>query len=76
MLSFTLKDNFIVIAMSHCYKCDNGDIIPDPNTVIRLFPESKTAEAIEYQDHFSCELAYTDNFTKVIPKIKIRLNSF
>lgn len=47
------KDNEkIVIALSHYYKHPSGDMIPDPDMEIAVFPQKEIAEAITYQDSF------------------------
>lgn len=42
----------LVIALSHYYKHPSGDMIPDPDMEIAVFPKLEHAEALAYQDFF------------------------
>ena len=48
----------VTIAMSHYFR-QNGDMIPDPDMVIRIYPAMKMAEALTYQDCFGFRVVYT-----------------
>lgn len=47
----------VTIAISHYFK-HNGDMIPDPDMVIRIYPQMKMAEALSYEDCFSFRMVY------------------
>lgn len=49
-----------VIALSHYFMHPCGDMIPDPDMTIRIFPGSETAEALTYQDTYRYDEVYTD----------------
>ena len=38
-------------SLAHYYK-QGGDLIPDPDMEIKVFPEFEMAEALTYQDSF------------------------
>lgn len=40
------------IALSHYYEDSSGDMIPDPDMEILLYPDRKMAEALTYNDSF------------------------
>lgn len=42
----------IVIALSHYYRHPSGDLIPDPDMEIAIFPAEEKAEALSYQDGY------------------------
>lgn len=42
----------IEIALNHLYKHPSGEMIPDPDMQIAVFPEREYAEALTYQDMF------------------------
>lgn len=64
----------ITIAMAHNY-LQNGDLIPDPDMEIALYPKLKMAEALTYQDTYGYKEVYPEP-GKVYPQIKKELNSF
>lgn len=64
----------MVIAMAHNY-IQNGDVIPDPDMEIALYPKSKMAEALTYQDSFGYKQVYPEPGF-VYPKLKSELNQF
>lgn len=73
--------NFSVIALSHYYKHPSGDMIPDPDMEIRVFPLTGEAEALTYQDSYGFRRVYDENESFVIPtktneKAKKELNEF
>jgi len=47
----------VTIAMSHYFR-QNGDMVPDPDMVIRIYPLMKMAEALTYQDCFGFRMVY------------------
>jgi uncharacterized protein YqiB (DUF1249 family) len=48
----------IVIALSHYYRHQSGDMIPDPDMEIAIYPEIEMAEALTYQDTFGFQAVY------------------
>jgi len=48
------------MALSHYYKM-NGDMVADPDMVIRIYPARKMAEAMTYQDFFGYKVVYNPN---------------
>ena len=68
----------VVIAMSHYYKHPSGDMIPDPDMEIAIYPKIKMAEALSYQDSFGYRQVYPDfpEKNRYYPKAKQELNSF
>ncbi len=48
----------IVIALSHYYKHPSGDMIPDPDMVVVVYPDKEQAEALSYQDLYSFREVY------------------
>lgn len=65
----------IVIALSHYYRHPSGDLIPDPDMALAVFPGEERAEALSYQDLYS----YTEVYHEVGRanlKAKRSLNSF
>lgn len=66
------------IAIAHNYE-QNGDLIPDPDMVVRLDEELGTVEALTYQDQFKYQNVYTYEDGKikgVYPRLKKELNQF
>ena len=49
---------YFIIALSHYYRHESGDMIADPDMEIRVYPESKMAEALTYQDAFGYRVVY------------------
>ena len=64
----------VTIALSHYFK-QNGDMVPDPDMEVRIFPEMKMAEALTYQDSFGFREVYPTP-DKVNLKAKKDLNAF
>jgi uncharacterized protein YqiB (DUF1249 family) len=64
----------ITIAMAHYYK-QNGDMVPDPDMEIALYPDRKMAEALSYQDSFGYRQVYPEP-NKVDLRAKTDLNHF
>lgn len=62
------------ISMAHYYKL-NGDMVPDPDMEIALYPDRKMAEALSYQDSFGYRQVYPEP-NKVDVRAKTDLNQF
>jgi uncharacterized protein YqiB (DUF1249 family) len=41
----------VVIALSHCFQ-QHGDLVPDPDMQIRIYPSRRIAEALTFQDTY------------------------
>ena len=63
----------IHLALAHNYK-QNGDLVPDPDMEIRVYPKSCHAEALTFQDQSSFRRIYGDNAVDV--PAKKSLNEF
>jgi len=65
------------LALSQYYK-QNGDLVPDPDMVIRLDAKQETIEALSFQDYRIYAEVYDDIYTPkmVNPKEKKSQNSF
>ena len=46
------ENESFTIALSHYYRHESGDMVPDPDMEIEINPKEKTARAISYQDIF------------------------
>jgi uncharacterized protein YqiB (DUF1249 family) len=55
-----IQPNYRIIALSHYYKHDSGDMLPDPDVQIRLFPEERRVEVMAYQDVYSYQEVYVE----------------
>jgi len=64
----------VTIALSHYFK-QNGDMVPDPDMEVRIYPEMKMAEALTYQDSFGYQQVYPSP-SQVNLKTKKDLNVF
>ena len=62
------------IALSHYYKHQSGDMIPDPDMTMRVDTVAKTVEALTYQDIYRYDEVYPDGI--VNQAIRKSLNSF
>jgi uncharacterized protein YqiB (DUF1249 family) len=67
----------IIIALSHYreHELRSGDLVPDPDMEIRIFPKRSIAEALTYQDGFTLKSVYI-NKDHFYPKRKKELNLF
>ena len=65
----------VVMALSHYYGHDSGDMIADPDMEIAVMPKRKLAEALAYQDCFGYRRVYPEA-GKVDLRAKKELNSF
>lgn len=61
-------------SLTHYFE-SNGDLCPDPDMEIRVFPEMKIAEALSYQDQFGYRKVYPD-LNHVNIRAKKELNTF
>ena len=50
----------ITIAMAHNVLCPSGDVVPDPDMTVAIYPQQKIAEALSYQDMFGYRQVYHD----------------
>lgn len=62
-------------ALAHNYRHPSGDTIPDPDMEIQVFPETRMAEALSYQDTYGYQVVYPEP-GKVNLKAKKSLNAF
>jgi uncharacterized protein YqiB (DUF1249 family) len=65
----------LVIALSHYYRHDSGDMIPDPDMEIRVYLDQQMAEALAYQDFFGFDRVYHEPM-QINISAKQRLNAF
>jgi len=70
------RSSCIVIALSHYYEHPSGDMIPDPDMEIAVYPDKEMAEALSYQDGFCYRRVYDHNNTTEDIKAKSELNVF
>jgi uncharacterized protein YqiB (DUF1249 family) len=75
ILSWDAAKDKCHIALSHYYKHDSGDMIPDPDMEVALYPSRQMAEALSYQDCFGYRQVYPEP-GKINPRAKKELNSF
>jgi uncharacterized protein YqiB (DUF1249 family) len=64
----------ITVALSHYYE-QNGDLIADPDMVVRIDTKSETVEALTFQDTYIYREVYLDG-NRVDVKAKKELNEF
>ena len=64
-----------VIALSHYYK-QGGDMIPDPDVTLAVYPDRAMAEALSYQDCYRFQEVYSDCGRLVDIRAKRELNKF
>lgn len=71
------SNGFKTIAMAHNF-IQNGDVMADPDMEVKIHKEMKMAEALTYQlDSLGIyQKVYSDDGTKVNPKLKRDLNKF
>lgn len=69
-------NNFYLIALSHYYK-QNGDMMADPDMVLKVYPESKMVEPMTFQqDNLGIyQEVYLDD-GRWFPKLHRHLTSF
>ena len=68
------NDDEIIIALAHNYEL-NGDLVPDPDMEVRIFKNTKSAEALTYQDIRTYDCVYDDE-NNVDQRLQNSLNSF
>jgi uncharacterized protein YqiB (DUF1249 family) len=68
------NDERITVALSHYYE-QNGDLIADPDMVVRIDTKSETVEALTFQDMYTYREVYLDG-NRVDVKAKNELNEF
>ena len=64
----------ITVALSHYYE-QNGDLIADPDMVVRIDTKAETVEALTFQDTYTYREVYLDG-DRVDLKAKKELNEF
>ena len=62
------------LAMAHNY-IQNGDVVPDPDMTLKVYPESKMVEVLSYQDSMGYREVYPEE-GKVNLRAKQELNAF
>ena len=53
------KKDVLRIAISHYYKHQSGDMIPDPDMEVMVNSKTETAEALTYQDIYGYQEVYS-----------------
>ncbi|MFZ6862804.1 DUF1249 domain-containing protein [Undibacterium sp. Ji67W] len=66
----------LIIALSHYYKHPSGDMIPDPDMMIEVFPDKNVAEALTYQDAYIITEVYGDGGCLIDNTERRSLNEF
>jgi uncharacterized protein YqiB (DUF1249 family) len=61
-------------SLTHYFE-QNGDLVPDPDMEIRIYPKERMAEALTYQDQFIYREVYPDE-NHVNERAKKELNQF
>jgi uncharacterized protein YqiB (DUF1249 family) len=74
------ENDVFTIAMAHNY-IQNGDVMADPDMVIRIYPSMKMAEALSFRQDGGIQInqsVYTEiNGQKMVsPRLKKELNTF
>lgn len=70
------RSSRIIIALSHYYKHSSGDLIPDPDMEIAVYPAQELAEALTYQDCDCYRRVYGEDGATEDIKAKKELNAF
>lgn len=70
------RSSRIIIALSHYYRHPSGDMIPDPDMEIAVYPAKDMAEALAYQDAFGYRRVYGDDNATEDIRAKKELNAF
>ena len=55
------KGDVLRIAISHYYKHQSGDMIPDPDMEVMVNRKTETAEALTYQDTYGYQEVYSED---------------
>ncbi len=66
----------IIIALSHYYRHPSGDMIPDPDMEIAMYPQRQAAEALTYQDCYSYRRVCGEGNATIDIRAKRDLNRF
>ncbi len=71
------KEGATRISIAHNY-IQNGDVCPDPDMEIRIYPDRKMAEAMTFHNALLFQEVYftKDGQQMVYPKLKRQLNTF
>ena len=69
-----VESDHTIIALSH-YSEQEGDLVPDPDMQVRIYPDTKMAEALTYQDTYTYTEVYPGGDT-IDTKAKKDLNQF
>jgi len=64
------------IALSHYWKHDSGDMIPDPDMEIAVYRDWQVAEALTYQDMYTYDVVYPDSDGEADRGPYLRCNAF
>jgi uncharacterized protein YqiB (DUF1249 family) len=64
------------IALSHYWKHDSGDMIPDPDMEIGVYRDWQMAEALTYQDMYSYDEVYPSQDSEADRGAYLRCNAF
>ena len=51
-------ESYRIVALSHYYLHPSGDMVPDPDVQIRIFPKDQRIEVLAYQDIFGYQEVY------------------
>lgn len=65
-----------IVALSHYYRHESGDMIPDPDMVVKVWTERQEAEALTYQDLYRFDEVYSSDTGQADPKLQRSLNEF
>lgn len=73
-----VKKERILVALSHYYKHECGDMIADPDMEIAIYPEKKELEALSFQNSLVYQTVYDDinDPTTVDSKARAGQNEF
>ena len=69
------SDKKIVIALTHYYKA-GGDLVPDPDMSMAVYPDKCMAEALTFQDSYVYRQVYTEYNGHIDLRSKKDLNEF
>lgn len=69
-------ENYRRIALSHYWKHDSGDMIPDPDMEIGVYRDWEMAEALTYQDMYQYNDVYSGADGKADRRYYLHCNAF
>jgi uncharacterized protein YqiB (DUF1249 family) len=69
------KGDVLRLAISHYYKHQSGDMIPDPDMEVMVNRKTETAEALTYQDLYQYQEVYAEDGS-CNQSLQISLNDF